>query len=584
MRQVEKINSLNKSFLNNHQAALADFLNAFAKSRNAKSTSMVNFLWAMRNDWKNLSPEKLNHSVFPFKHFNKDLKFKHVFDIDLDRLRRNYGQLKDLKFDFSFCITPFHLERQPSVLNEKIRVFNEFNFISEILKYLSDDGILFTLLPPSVFYQNSQGEKTLKLLSDNGIYCNFLLQGLNGNGRNEQIFNDTSVNPVLVGFQKVKTEKRFVANIESILVEYKKGLISNFNRFVSGDTISQGLWIKNASLKEIQIEVYKEKIVSLGSQYSNIKHISIGDLSDVVNLSKNELKQIPNSVFIPKLGTSLITSDIESLTIKYQNVIQVVLKNDLVLAEYIELFFISEYGKELRKSLLRGSTIPSISKTSLLEGEIPVPSIEQQKILIEARNKLNELESRLLNLKSELGLKPNHANKIIDKFDGMLKPFKEVTAEDDIFEFIKSGETKHIEFKSSFQTDIEYGGKIPPNTLREAAMKEICAFINTKGGTLLIGITDNGDILGIEEDNFKSRDKYLLTFKDVFKEKIGKEWIERVDFNIVEVKEKLVLRVDCTGGKKACLLNDTVYVRLGPSAEPLGSRQLLEYSAKRWVK
>lgn len=52
-----------------------------------------------------------------------------------------------------------------------------------------------------------------------------------------------------------------------------------------------------------------------------------------------------------------------------------------------------------------------------------------------------------------------------------------------ILQLIKLGESDSLEFKAST-------GQL------ERAMETLCAFLNTKGGTIIFGVTDNGEIKG----------------------------------------------------------------------------------------
>lgn len=64
----------------------------------------------------------------------------------------------------------------------------------------------------------------------------------------------------------------------------------------------------------------------------------------------------------------------------------------------------------------------------------------------------------------------------------------------DILEEIKNGESKILEFKE----------KLPRN---DSIAKSIIAFSNTAGGKLVIGINDDREIIGIEDDIFDLQDK-----------------------------------------------------------------------------
>lgn len=51
--------------------------------------------------------------------------------------------------------------------------------------------------------------------------------------------------------------------------------------------------------------------------------------------------------------------------------------------------------------------------------------------------------------------------------------------------------------------------------MEKAALKTIVAFLNTRGGVLLIGVSDSGEIIGADEASFESRDKMLLHFNNL---------------------------------------------------------------------
>ena len=68
----------------------------------------------------------------------------------------------------------------------------------------------------------------------------------------------------------------------------------------------------------------------------------------------------------------------------------------------------------------------------------------------------------------------------------------------DIKKIIEAGENTNVEFKSSLRYDSNTE-KIN-KALEEVIMKSIAAFSNTEGGRLFIGISNDGEILGLEHD------------------------------------------------------------------------------------
>lgn len=63
---------------------------------------------------------------------------------------------------------------------------------------------------------------------------------------------------------------------------------------------------------------------------------------------------------------------------------------------------------------------------------------------------------------------------------------------------IQSGENDNLEFKSSFRYD--YKLEKVNKALEAVIIKTLAGFMNARGGTLLIGVDDSGQILGLEAD------------------------------------------------------------------------------------
>ena len=84
--------------------------------------------------------------------------------------------------------------------------------------------------------------------------------------------------------------------------------------------------------------------------------------------------------------------------------------------------------------------------------------------------------------------------------------------EDPIIKLARSLEGLTLEFKSSYKTPIEKSPipeKILVKKLKHGVIKTIAAFANTKGGNLLIGVSDENKIVGIEVDKFKNTDEFI---------------------------------------------------------------------------
>jgi len=67
-----------------------------------------------------------------------------------------------------------------------------------------------------------------------------------------------------------------------------------------------------------------------------------------------------------------------------------------------------------------------------------------------------------------------------------------------ISELIELPESDRLEYKSTFQWDVRRNCE--NKDLRFSTLKTIAAFLNSEGGTLIIGVEDNGNIFGLEKD------------------------------------------------------------------------------------
>lgn len=124
-----------------------------------------------------------------------------------------------------------------------------------------------------------------------------------------------------------------------------------------------------------------------------------------------------------------------------------------------------------------------------------------------------------------------------------------------IAELIKQGESASLEFKQTFQHD---GSEEKKETLRLATFKTIVGFLNSEGGTLLIGVKDDGCIYGLEDDFsfFLGKQKTPI---DLFEQqltsliwdRIGKAFAQHIAICFEEIEGKLVCAIVVNKAKQA---------------------------------
>ena len=114
-----------------------------------------------------------------------------------------------------------------------------------------------------------------------------------------------------------------------------------------------------------------------------------------INLTRESFQDKPNSIYIPKIGTSLVVADIGATKIKHQNLFQVVLNSEIVKSEFLAMFFHSDLGKQILKSITSGSFIPNINKSDIENCFVSIPSLLEQNLLILTNQKLSELQTTI---------------------------------------------------------------------------------------------------------------------------------------------------------------------------------------------
>lgn len=148
-----------------------------------------------------------------------------------------------------------------------------------------------------------------------------------------------------------------------------------------------------------------------------------------------------------------------------------------------------------------------------------------------------------------------------------------------IEEIIRRGEDGQTEFKSTLRWDLRQEKKSPD--IEHASLKTICAFLNSEGGDLLIGVRDDGSIEGIETDQFDNDDRFLLHLWMLIKTSMGHEVTEWVKTSLQKFGERTVCRVNCKRAGKPVFLNhkgvEAFYVRVGPASNSLEIRTALKY-------
>lgn len=116
-----------------------------------------------------------------------------------------------------------------------------------------------------------------------------------------------------------------------------------------------------------------------------------------------------------------------------------------------------------------------------------------------------------------------------------------------ITNILQQGENSQVEFKKRINKELT---------------SEICAFLNSQGGLIILGVDDNNTVIGLSIDN-TTRSKLEASISAIN---------PRPEYEIIETKheDKNIIIIDCKEGKnKPYIVSGSIYVRYGANSQKL---------------
>jgi predicted HTH transcriptional regulator len=151
-------------------------------------------------------------------------------------------------------------------------------------------------------------------------------------------------------------------------------------------------------------------------------------------------------------------------------------------------------------------------------------------------------------------------------------------------EIIARGESEFTEFKSTLRWHIH--AQRMDKEIEHSAIKTIAAFLNSAGGTLLVGVEDDRSIRGLTEDGFDSMDGLMLHFTNRIRDWIGASFMRFIRQEVSEVNGRDVLRVQVNPAVTPAYLTkgdqEHFYIRTGPSTTSLPASEIHDYVRTRF--
>ncbi len=160
----------------------------------------------------------------------------------------------------------------------------------------------------------------------------------------------------------------------------------------------------------------------------------------------------------------------------------------------------------------------------------------------------------------------------------------------DLRTLIAQGESADLEFKSSFRWDLREN-KVN-RALEGVITKTLAGYMNGQGGTLLIGVADDGNVVGLEPDyktlKKQDRDGFEQSLMTSVATKLGADACRSVHIVFHSVDGKDVCRVITAPMTRPVYVKDgdspKLYVRTGVLTRELNVQEAIDYTSDRWAK
>ena len=149
-------------------------------------------------------------------------------------------------------------------------------------------------------------------------------------------------------------------------------------------------------------------------------------------------------------------------------------------------------------------------------------------------------------------------------------------------------ETERVEFKSSAY--FSYKPNIPEKVITEAVLKTVAGFLNSNGGTLAIGIADDGEIVGIQPDLDKKNmdaDRYVNSLTTAIGHSLGQlaSTMAKIHLESVNGTQVALVRVIPSPEPiyaKVSKGDKVFFARVNNSTRILDGPDLVGYVTQRW--
>ncbi len=386
--------------------------------------------------------------------------------------------------------------------------------------------------------------------------------------------------------------------------KYNYNISQNINLKHNKDT-SSGKYLENANynslidgfsepilfLRSFDYWILENELSRIKSDFTKYETLFLEHLVKQIKVGKYNtiFKPIPNSIFLPLIGSTDCEDNFDKLILKPHNYAQIVVNNKKITASYLKSYLNSILGKKVIKLAHAEGVGPRLRLSNINNMMIALPTIEIQHQISDNIAKINDIQQKISEIKNSIALNPVSSKEEISSINYIQEIVSNKSKENELLNIIRKGESTHLEFKESLSNNKHTIKR--DNNLETAALKTIVGFLNINdGGRLIIGVHDDGHIIGLNEELKKFYAKYsnqvdriCLHLKEIIKKRIGVSSFSYIEYECIKIQEKYIIVVECKKSDKEVFLDKRdFYVRRGPTTEKLEGIDLTEHVRKNF--
>lgn len=157
-------------------------------------------------------------------------------------------------------------------------------------------------------------------------------------------------------------------------------------------------------------------------------------------------------------------------------------------------------------------------------------------------------------------------------------------------QLIAEGESKFVEFKQTARVKVHTNQRDP--VMEQMVIKTVAGFMNAEGGTLLVGVTDDGEVSGLQADlrtlgKKQHTDGFALWLNNLLDKALGPTAASMVQVSFDTLSDQTLCRVDVAPGKEPTFVTTSkgetdFYIRLNNAARRLNISEALNFIRIKW--